>query len=131
MTFKEKMLLDHPNVSGSSLFDRKCPSDYGYEKTNGDQDECQNAEMLSCKECWNREIPENTETVNHPAHYQGKHECIDEMIALFGRDAVIGFCKCNVHKYRYRADQKGKDEDMKKANWYMDKLLELEGNHDC
>lgn len=66
------------------------------------------------------------ETVNHPAHYQGKHECIDEMIALFGIDAVKAFCKCNVHKYRYRAKKKGGSEDIAKADWYMDKLMELE-----
>ena len=24
------------------------------------------------------------DNVNHPFHYQGKYECIDEMIALFG-----------------------------------------------
>lgn len=34
--------------------------------------------------------------VNHPAHYQGKHECIDEMIALFGVEDVKAFCRCNV-----------------------------------
>lgn len=66
------------------------------------------------------------EKVDHPAHYQGKHECIDEMVALFGVEAVIGFCKCNVHKYRYRADAKNGQEDLDKADWYMDKLMELE-----
>lgn len=66
------------------------------------------------------------ETVNHPAHYQGKHECIDEMIALFGIDAVKAFCKCNVYKYRYRSDKKDGPEDISKAEWYMDKLMELE-----
>lgn len=68
----------------------------------------------------------SSDNVNHPAHYQGKHECIDEMISLFGVDAVIGFCKCNVYKYRYRADKKNGEEDLKKAEWYMDKLIELE-----
>ena len=67
-------------------------------------------------------------TVNHPKHYNThKHECIDEMIALFGVEAVKGFCKCNVHKYRYRAEAKCGSEDLDKANWYMDKLMELEG----
>lgn len=69
---------------------------------------------------------ESSEKVNHPAHYQGKHECIDEMVALFGVDAVIGFCKCNVHKYHFRADAKNGQEDRDKADWYMDKLMELE-----
>lgn len=31
------------------------------------------------------------DNVNHPAHYQGKHECIDEMIALFGVEDVKPF----------------------------------------
>lgn len=74
------------------------------------------------------ETPEThkAEAVNHPAHYQGKHECIDEMIALFGVEAVKGFCACNVYKYRYRADRKNGAEDIAKADWYMDKLIELE-----
>ena len=65
--------------------------------------------------------------VNHPEHYQGKHECIDEMIALFGVEDVKAFCRCNVYKYRYRSNRKGGQEDLDKANWYMDKLMELEG----
>lgn len=65
--------------------------------------------------------------VNHPEHYQGKHECIDEMIALFGADAVRAFCMCNVYKYRYRAARKNGQEDIEKADWYMDKLMELSG----
>lgn len=72
-----------------------------------------------------------SDMVNHPNHYQGKHECIDEMIALFGKNAVMNFCACNVYKYRYRAAAKNGQEDLDKANWYMDKLMELEGvNHD-
>ena len=65
-------------------------------------------------------------TSNHPKHYQGKYECIDEMIALFGVRAVKDFCRCNVYKYRFRADRKNGEEDIKKAEWYMEKLMELE-----
>lgn len=63
--------------------------------------------------------------VEHPVHYQGKHECIDEMIALFGVEAVKNFCMCNVYKYRFRSDKKGGRTDIAKAEWYMDKLMEL------
>lgn len=72
------------------------------------------------------DTPTASDAVNHPAHYQGSHECIDEMLALFGVEAVKGFCMCNVYKYRYRADKKNGDEDIKKADWYMSKLMELE-----
>lgn len=66
------------------------------------------------------------ENVNHPEHYQGKHECIDEMVALFGVEAVKAFCRCNVYKYRFRSNRKGGQEDLDKADWYMEKLMELE-----
>lgn len=66
------------------------------------------------------------EHVDHPAHYQGKYECIDEMVAMFGTEAVIDFCRCNVYKYRYRAKAKGGEEDIEKAEWYMGKLMDLQ-----
>jgi len=68
-----------------------------------------------------------SEKVDHPAHYQGKYECIDEMVAMFGVEAVKHFCMCNVYKYRYRAAAKNGQEDLDKADWYMGKLMELEG----
>lgn len=73
---------------------------------------------------------EKKETVNHPEHYQGKHECIEEMRALFGGEAVKAFCKCNVYKYRYRASRKGGEEDLDKADFYMDYLMEMEKQED-
>ncbi len=66
------------------------------------------------------------DTVNHPAHYQGAHECIEIMKALFGREAVKAFCRCNAFKYRFRADKKNGEEDIKKAEWYEDYLIKME-----
>ena len=66
------------------------------------------------------------DAINHPEHYtDGAMECIDEMVLVFGKDAVKDFCKCNVWKYRYRAMSKGGREDLKKADWYMQKYKEL------
>ena len=67
------------------------------------------------------------EKVDHPEHYQGKNECIDVMIAMFGVEAVKSFCRCNAYKYRFRADRKNGEEDIRKAEWYESKLIELEG----
>lgn len=68
-------------------------------------------------------------TIDHPLHYcHGGMECIDEMVTVFGRVAVKHFCLLNVWKYRKRALYKNGEEDMKKADWYMKKLVELEGN---
>lgn len=94
-------------------------------KDLGDWDEP--CDMCSAFSQW--EPVAQVDNVNHPAHYQGKHECIDEMLALFGRHAVMNFCACNVYKYRYRAAAKNGQEDLDKANWYMDKLIELKGEN--
>lgn len=64
--------------------------------------------------------------VVHPAHYQGRHECLDEMVALFGMEAVKSFCRCNVFKYRFRAAAKNGQEDLEKAENYMEILMRLE-----
>lgn len=66
------------------------------------------------------------ERVNHPAHYQGKNECIDVMIAMFGKEDVKAFCRCNAYKYRFRSNAKNGAEDIAKAEWYETKLIELE-----
>lgn len=66
--------------------------------------------------------------VNHPSHYnQGKREVIEEMRLLFGDYAVKCFCKLSAYKYIRRADYKGnKEQDLKKAEWYMDYIAKLE-----
>ena len=65
--------------------------------------------------------------VHHPSHYQlHKHECIEEMIAVFGIEAVKTFCKLNVWKYRYRHAGKNGEKDLHKADEYMDILMDLE-----
>lgn len=70
------------------------------------------------------------DNVNHPSHYQGKHECIEVMIAMFGIEAVKGFCKCNAYKYRFRSDRKNGLEDIQKAEWYEDYLIQLEAREE-
>lgn len=69
------------------------------------------------------------DAVNHPSHYcqDGGMECIDEMIAIFGKEKVKAFCLLNVWKYRKRAVFKNGKEDLKKSDWYMKKYIELGG----
>lgn len=65
--------------------------------------------------------------VNHPSHYtHGGMECIDEMVLIFGVEAVKHFCVCNAWKYRKRAMYKNGQEDMDKSDWYLRKYYELE-----
>ena len=74
------------------------------------------------------EVTEVThDPVNHPKHYcrEGAMECIDEMVLIFGKEAVKHFCICNAWKYRARAMDKNGTEDLKKSDWYIKKFKEL------
>ena len=78
------------------------------------------------------EVDDVTDIVNHPNHYtNGGMECIDEMVAVFGKQVVASFCLCNVWKYRYRALSKNGQQDIDKSHWYMKKYLELRGCATC
>ncbi|CAM4099198.1 DUF3310 domain-containing protein [Paenibacillus alkaliterrae] len=64
--------------------------------------------------------------VNSPSHYTaGKVECIDALEAatceLTGIEAV---CTANAIKYLWRWKQKNGIEDLKKAQWYINRLIE-------
>lgn len=62
--------------------------------------------------------------VNRPNHYtSGGIECIDAMTAAFGDEAVKDFCLCNTFKYLWRHRQKNDLEDLKKARWYLNRLI--------
>lgn len=65
-------------------------------------------------------------TINSPIHYtQGGIECIDYLKAKLTSEEFIGFLKGNVIKYLSRANIKGGIEDYKKAQWYVNKLIEV------
>lgn len=64
--------------------------------------------------------------VNHPPHYnKGGIECIDAIeVACVGLEGLEAVCTGNAVKYLWRWKQKGGVEDLKKARWYIDKLIE-------
>ena len=69
------------------------------------------------------------EKVNHPKHYaNNKYECIEVMLDVFGKDAVLNFCQLNAFKYLWRADNKNGEEDIRKASWYLEKYSQLKQN---
>ena len=62
--------------------------------------------------------------VNSPPHYnQGSIECIDAIEAALGPDGFIAYCRGNAIKYLWRSDHKGGAEDIKKANWYLARMV--------
>ncbi len=79
------------------------------------------------KFCESQEDAPKNEVIYHPSHYtQGGVECIDAIEAATG-DGFAGYCAGNVIKYVYRYRNKGGVEDLKKARWYLNKLIECEG----
>lgn len=84
---------------------------------------------LACTECGRiivsmrqpmPEVAPANEAVNHPAHYTfGTIEPIDVI-----EDWGLGFEDGNAVKYIARARHKGRQlEDLKKARWYLDRLI--------
>lgn len=77
---------------------------------------------------WKSETGEEYDAVQRPEHYtHGNFECIDVMLDNFGKEAVEHFCLLNAFKYVWRSHYKNGIQDIKKAMWYLDKYLELEG----
>lgn len=67
---------------------------------------------------------EPKDNVNHPSHYtQGDIECIDAIKASMSHEAYCGYLKGNVQKYMWRYEHKGGVESLKKAQWYLNKLI--------
>ncbi|MHA7967712.1 DUF3310 domain-containing protein [Paenibacillus sp. CAU 1782] len=72
------------------------------------------------------------DNVNYPQHYtSGKVECIDAIesatVNLSGIDAI---CTGNAIKYLWRWQQKNGVEDLKKAMWYINKIIERDGQNE-
>jgi hypothetical protein len=65
------------------------------------------------------------DSVNKPAHYnQSGIECIKAIEASMSNEQFCGYLKGNIMKYMWRYEDKNKIEDLKKAQWYLNKLIE-------
>lgn len=67
----------------------------------------------------------DVDMVNHPSHYtQGGIECIDAIkAATVGKTGIEAVCVANVVKYLWRYEEKNGLEDVKKARWYLERLI--------
>lgn len=63
--------------------------------------------------------------VNHPSHYtHGGIECIDAIkAATVGKTGIEAVAVANVVKYLWRYEEKNGLEDVKKARWYLERLI--------
>lgn len=67
-----------------------------------------------------------SDMVQHPQHYnQGGIECIDAIkAATVGKTGIEAFCVGNAIKYLFRYENKNGLEDVKKAQWYINRLIQ-------
>jgi hypothetical protein len=67
--------------------------------------------------------------VNHPPHYKYNDkgiECIDAIEADLDAREYEGYLRGQIFKYTWRCNYKGKKlEDLQKAQWYLNRLIEL------
>ncbi len=71
------------------------------------------------------ERPSNKpDPVNHPPHYTaGGIETIDAIEAALTAEEFRGYCKGNALKYVWREKHKGQNESLRKAIWYLNRLV--------
>ena len=64
--------------------------------------------------------------VNSPAHYKlsGGIECIDYIKDFLSDDELAGYFRGNIAKYLHRWRYKNGVEDLKKARWYLEALIQ-------
>jgi hypothetical protein len=74
------------------------------------------------------QLPDVTNMVEHPPHYTaGGIECIDAiMAAVEGLTPQEAVCVANVIKYTWRFKRKNGKQDLKKAEWYLGRLHDLQ-----
>ena len=76
--------------------------------------------------------PVEEDVVNNPSHYnKGGIECIEAIEQSMTPSSFKGYLKGNVQKYMWRYESKAKPvEDLKKARWYLNKLIEVQEAED-
>ena len=75
-------------------------------------------------------VKDNVDMVNHPPHYNKYGvECIEALRSACG-EGFEYYLQGNVMKYLWRYRYKNGIEDLKKANWYLELLMETIDNGD-
>lgn len=66
-----------------------------------------------------------TDPVNSPDHYRnGDVECIEAIKASMTMNEFLGYLRGNVQKYIWRYREKNGLEDLRKAEWYLRRLIQ-------
>ncbi|QPI13710.1 hypothetical protein SIPHO4S_00014 [Serratia phage Tsm2] len=118
--------IRHVRIMGDKLREEMQRQVLGYEKANA-LTRSNDVELQDAIDEAKRQ--QAADMVNAPPHYnQAGIECIDAIAAATsGKTGIQAVCVANVVKYLWRYELKNGVEDVKKARWYLDRLIgELE-----
>ena len=83
------------------------------------------APMITPMSLEERQRSKERDNVNNPAHYgTGAIECIEYIKDFLTDEELIGYYRGNVAKYLHRWRYKNGVEDLKKARWYLEALIQ-------
>jgi len=83
------------------------------------------APMITPMSLEERQRAKERDNVNNPAHYgTGSIECIEYIKDFLTDEELIGYYRGNVAKYLHRWRYKNGLEDLKKARWYLEALIQ-------
>ena len=102
------------------------PAHYGYELLGTPEEEGFIKLEDYFRELQKLPMADDKDMVNSPSHYtQGSIECIDAIAQvvkdLHGMEAM---CTGNAIKYLWRWKHKNGVEDLKKAQWYLQRMID-------
>ena len=83
------------------------------------------APMITPMSLEERQRAKERDNVNNPAHYgTGSIECIEYIKDFLTDEELIGYYRGHVAKYLHRWRYKNGVEDLKKARWYLEALIQ-------
>ena len=70
--------------------------------------------------------PDGYDSVEKPMHYDGQVECIEYIRDRLGHEGFVAYCWGSVIKYQHRWKEKGGIETLRKARWFLNRLIQEE-----
>ena len=99
---------------------------YRLQQPTKSEQACDDAAEADDEADLNECIGQDFDVINHPSHYtQGDIECIDAIKAALGEEQYEGYLRGACIKYLWRYKMKSGVESLKKSEWYLKRLIEL------
>lgn len=75
----------------------------------------------------NKALDKIEDMVNSPKHYtQGDIECYQAEMAMVGKEVFTDHCVLSAFKYLWRWRHKNGLQDLQKAQWWLNKAVEVQ-----